>query len=214
MGAGAMENTMRLKVLGAASIAAIAMVACAKKDDAKTAEIVSEETATAAAADEAAVADATAEAADVYAAPATIDLASVRTKDALTSASDTAFAQADADANGALSQTEFYALAALMAPAPAVETIVDATVDAAVGAAAEATDAVVGDMAAEVVTEEPTMDSAALDASFAAIAGADANLTTDDLRAAYLSRFDAADANLDGALDDAEAETFKAANLF
>ncbi len=181
---------MRLKVLGAASIAAIAMVACAKKDDAKTAEIVAEETATAAAADEAVVADATAEAADVYATPATIDLASVRTKDALTAASDTAFAQADADANGALSQTEFYALAALMAPAPAVETIVDATVDAAVGPPPRRPMRSLAKSPPKSFSEEPTMDSASLDASFAAIAGADASLTTDDLRAAYLSRFE------------------------
>lgn len=219
---------MRLKVLGAASIAAIAMVACAKKDETKAADAAvteaaaTAETADAAAAEVAAVAP---ETTDVYAAP-TLDIASVRTKDALTAAADAAFAQADADANGALSQTEFYSLAALLAPSATSDAAVDATVDAAAGVAVDATESVVGDVAGapageaaadaavDIVAEEPAADAGMLDASFATIAGADASLSTDDLRAAFLSRFDAADANLDGSLDDAEAETFKAAKLF
>jgi hypothetical protein len=229
MGAGPKEKTMRLKVLGAASIAAIAMVACAKKDETKAADAAAEavavETTEAAPAEVAVAPDAT----DVYAAP-TIDIASARTKDALTSAADAAFAQADTDANGSLSQTEFYSLAALLTPAATAETSVDAAVDATVEAAAEvavdATGAVVGEVAgapagdaaaeavAGIVGEEPAVDAGALDASFATIAGADASLSTDDLRAALLSRFDAADVNLDGSLDEAESETFKAAKLF
>lgn len=210
---------MNLKLLGAASIAAIAIVACAKKDETKTVdatvaaeEVVADETASIAE-------DAAVEAVDVYAAPATIDLASVRTKDELTAAADAAFAQADADADGSLSQTEFFALASILAP-----TVSDSVVETAVDAvdAVDAAAAVVGEGAAEaavdavdaVVAEEAVADATTLDASFASVAGADSSLTTDDLRSAFLSRFDAADANLDGALDDVEAEAFKAAKLF
>jgi len=209
---------MRLKLLGAASIAAIAIVACAKKDETKAVDAV-------VAADEVVADEATSEATDaavaatdVYAAPASIDLASVRTKDALTAAADAAFVQADADADGSLSQTEFHALASILAPA-AGETVVDTAVDAA----ADVAGAIVGDVALEpaaeaavdaVAAEAAVADAATLDESFASIAGADSSLTTDDLRSAFLSRFDAADANLDGALDDAEAEAFKAAKLF
>jgi hypothetical protein len=225
MGVGPMEKKMRLAVLGAASIVAIALAACAKKDETKTAEAPAVEEAVAAVAE---ATDAAAEAADVYAAPVEVDLASVRTKDALTVAADTAFAQADADQNGSLSQTEFYSLAAMFAPAAAetvVDTVTDVAADAASGAAADAT-AVVGEVAgapageavAEVVegvaTEEPSADASALDASYATLSGGDASLTSDELRAAFLSRFDAADVNLDGSLDEAEAQTFKAAKLF
>ncbi len=213
-----MEKIMRLKVLGAASIAAIAIVACAKKEETKAvdAAVVAEEVVADETTSEAA--DAAVAAVDVYAAPATIDLASVRTKDALTAAADAAFAQADADADGSLSQTEFYALAAILAPAPS-ETVVDAAADVA----ADVADAVVGDVALEpaaeavvdaVAAEASVEEATTLDASFASVAGADSSLTTDDLRSAFLSRFDAADTNLDGALDDAEAEAFKAAKLF
>lgn len=211
-----MEKIMNLKLLGAASIAAIAIVACAKKDETKAVdaavaaeEVVADETASVAE-------DAAVEAVDVYAAPATIDLASVRTKDELTAAADAVFAQADADADGSLSQTEFYALASILAP-----TVSDSVVETAVDAV-DAAAAVVGDVAGEaavdavdaVVADEAVADATTLDASFATVAGADSSLTTDDLRSAFLSRFDAADVNLDGALDDAEAEAFKAAKLF
>lgn len=206
---------MRMTMFGAASLAAIALAACAKKEAAAPETPAVEE----AAVDETAadVSDAAAEAADVYAAPSAVDLSTVRTKDALTAASDAAFAQVDADASGSLSQTEFYALASLMAPAPVEEEAVDVlgdtgaevAADAAGPAAEAAVEAVDG-----VVTEEPTADSSALDASFASIAGADASLTADDLRAAFLARFDAADVNLDGTLDDAESATFTAAQLF
>lgn len=209
---------MNMKVLGAASLAALALVACAKKE-AATAEPPAADAAVAetTAAD---VTDAAAQAADVYAAPAMVDLAAVRTKEALTAAADAAFKQVDADADGALSQTEFYALAALMAPAEPVEASVEDVYETAAEAAAEAAPAV-SDVAAETVDaaeaalpEEPTMDSSSLDASFAAISGADASLSPDDLRAALLVRFDAADANLDGALDDAESAAFAVQRLF
>lgn len=219
---------MKLTVLGAASIAAMALVACAKKET-KTEETATAETTAAADTAEAApadiIADAAPETTDVYAG-STVDLGSVRTKDALTAASDAAFAQADADANGSLSQTEFYSLAALMTPAEAADTVVDTAVDAAAGAVADAAGAAVGEVAgapagdaaeavvAGVAGEPAAADTKMLDASYATIAGADASLTTDDLRAAFLSRFDAADVNLDGSLDDAEAATFKSAMLF
>lgn len=205
---------MKLTVLGAASVAVIALVACAKKEEAKTAETVPSavEAASPAATDAAApdVAEVAPEASDVYAS-ASVDLASLRTKEALTVAADTAFAQADADADGSLSLPEFYSLASIMAPAPAADA---ADADIVGEVAGEPTAEAAAEAAGEIVAEEPTQDAAALDASFATIAGADAALSTDDLRAAFLSRFDAADANLDGSLDDAEAEAFKAAGLF
>ncbi len=221
MGDGPMEKTMKMKVLGAASIAALVLVACAKKEDTTVlAETPAVEDMATADSAEIAAADATdygAEEADVYAAPAAVDLNSVRTKDALAAAADAAFAQADSDADGSLSQTEFYSLATMMAPA--ADAMFDDAVDAGAGMAADAAgdiaDAPIGDAPIDgVVAEEPMTDATALDASYATIAGADASLTTEDLRAAFLSRFDAADANLDGSLDDAEAESFKAAKLF
>lgn len=193
---------MKMKVLGAASLAVLALVACAKKEasEAPAVETAANET------EAPDVSDAAAEAADVYAAPAAFDLATVRTKDALTAAADAAFRQVDADASGSLSPTEFYALAALWAPAAPVEDAVEDVYDPA---AADAVDAV--DTA---LSEEPSADSTALDESYASIAGADANLTSDDLRAALLARFDTADVNLDGALDETESAAFAGARLF
>jgi len=209
---------MNMKVLGAASLAALALVACAKKE-AATAEPPAADAAVAdtAAAD---VTDEAAEAADVYATPVVVDLATVRTKEALTAAVDTAFKQVDADADGALSQTEFYALAALMASAAPVEPVVEDVYETAAEAASDAAPAVselaadAADAAENALPEEPTADSSSLDASFAAISGGDASLSSDDLRAALLARFDAADVNLDGALDDAESAAFAAQRLF
>ena len=211
---------MNMNFLGAASLAAIALVACAKKEAAPTAPAVEETAAVTDAVESAADADALA--ADVYEAPATIDLASIRTKEGLTTASDAAFSQVDADADGALSANEFYSLAALMAPAAAVEGVVEDAADAMSGTvdavAGEVAPATVADAAAAtadaVLPEEPTADASSIDASFAAIAGDDGSLSKDDLRAAFLSRFDAADANLDGTLDDAESASFAVANLF
>lgn len=205
---------MKLKALGAASLAAIALVSCAKKETA-TSEVP-------AAVDETVVSDeasdAVAEAADVYAAPAAFDLATLRTKDALTAAADAAFAQSDADADGSLSQIEFYALAALMTPEIVAETAVEPVSEVAVDVFAEGAVAPAAEIAADaaesVLSEEPSADSTSLDASFASIAGADANLTSDDLRAAILARFDAADVNLDGTLDEVESAAFTAAQLF
>lgn len=197
---------MRLKVLGAASIAAITLIACAKKDETATADATAptEETTAADATDETvADADVAADATDVYAAPPAFDLATVRTKDALTAAADAAFAQADADADGSLSQTEFYSLAAMMAPA--AEQMADSAADAVEGAVDETVDGVV---------DETAPADSSLDASYATLAGADASLTVDDLRSALLARFEAADTNLDGALDDAEAASFHVAELF
>ena len=225
---------MNFRVLGVMTLAAIALAGCAKKEASPAESPITEEGAfvdeeAAAAADAAAEAApsaaaspsaaaaaiiypfgvpvaAAAEAADVYAAPAGLDLAAVRTKDELTAAADSAFAQADADSDGSLSQTEFYALAALMTPAAPVEEVVDDVYETAAPDAVDAVDA--------TLPEEPSADSSALDESYAAIAGADGQLTEDDLRAALIVRFDEADANLDGALDESEAAAFAQARLF
>jgi hypothetical protein len=198
-----------MRVLGAASIAAIALVACAKKEDTTAVEDTATAEETAAVEADAAEATAT-EPADVYAAP-TVDLASVRTKDDLNAVADSAFGQADADADGAISQTEFYTLASMLTPVAETTAVESPDAgDAAVDATAET-----APETADVAAEEPAADvTGSLDASYAALAGADATLTADDLRAALLARFDAADANLDGALDDAEAATFNTAKLF
>lgn len=196
---------MNFRVLGVMTLAAIALAGCAKKEASPAESPITEEGAFV---DEeaAAAADAAAEAADVYAAPAGFDLAAVRTKDELSAAADSAFAQADADSDGSLSQTEFYALAALMTPAAPVEEVVDDVYETAAPDAVDAVDA--------TLPEEPSADSSALDESYAAIAGADGQLTEDDLRAALIVRFDEADANLDGALDESEAAAFAQARLF
>lgn len=200
---------MNKPVLGAISMAALAAVACAKKESAAPDP---------AAAVEEAVAgdptlDAAAEAADVYAAPVSFDLASIRSKEALGATADAAFAAADSDADGSLSLTEFYALAALMAPEVAADSAVDGATEVMTDVFAEGAEAEI-QVVDEVIAEEPSADSSALDASYAAIAGADGRLTADDLRAAFLAKFDAADANLDGALDDGESAVFAAASLF
>ena len=197
---------MVMRGLGVALLAAMALPGCARKEAA---------TAEAPAADEAAIvdeaaADAAAEAADVYAAPAAFELAAIRTKDALTAAADAAFVQVDADASGALSQTEFYALAALMAPVE--DDVVEDVYETAADDAQLPADAI--DAPDSALPEEPSADSSALDQSYAAMAGADGNLTSEDLRAALIARFDAADANLDGALDETESASFAGAPFF
>lgn len=215
---------MNVKFLGAASLAAIALVACTKKE----AEAPAAETTVAEPAAEAVEPAAEVETTDVYAAPAAFDLGALRTKDALTSATDAVFAKADADANGALSNVEFYSLAAMVQPTvEAVETTVEAGVEAVTDAGAEAAGAVAGEVAgstagAEVAatvdgalgTEPAATDNAALDASFATLAGEDASLSADEVKNAFVASFDAADVNADGALDDAEVVAFKTAKLF
>lgn len=214
---------MNLRMLGAASVMAIAIVACAKEAETTVAETeATPETAAAAPADDEATL-AAAPADDVYGATAEVDIDSVRTKDALTEMANAAFADADTDQDGSLTQPEFYVLAAMLEP----ETAVDATADAGVGMTEDAADAMgegdaedamtdeaTGDDGADLASVEPMTDDSSLDASYATIAGGDASLTVEDLRTALLSRFDAADANLDGMLDDAEAASFQSASLF
>lgn len=190
--------------VGAAALAA-ALAACAEKaPDSSASE----------AADKVPVADTSidlsdeaAEAADVFAAPFEFDLASIRTKEALTAAADAAFNQADGDGDGALTPTEFYALAALLAPSAPVEGPVDTITD--VFSEEGGVEAVV-----EALPEEPIAGVSPLDESYAAITGADGALTADDLRTAFATKFDAADENLDGALDDAESAALVAGELF
>jgi hypothetical protein len=218
---------MNVKLLGAASLAAMALVACTKKEaEAPAAEApVAVETEPAVEAVEPVV---EAETTDVYAAPTSFDLGALRTRDALTAATDSVFAKADADANGSLSNVEFYSLAALVQPTvEAVETTVDSAVEMVTDAGANAAGAMVGEVAGEKAgdaaaatvdgalgTEPAATDNAALDASFKTLSGDDASLSLDEVRNAFLASFNAADVNADGSLDDAEVIAFKTAKLF
>lgn len=198
---------MRMSVIGAAFLAAAALASCSKN----SADALADD-----AADNAPVADTSidlsgeaAEAVDVYAAQFEFDLSTIRTREALDAAADAAFLQADADHDGALTLHEFYALAALLAPAAPVEGAVDTITDVFAESGAGSIEA-----AEETFPEEPVADASALDDGFAEIAGDDGILTADDLRAAFGEKFEAADANSDGALDDAESAALVSAQLF
>lgn len=197
---------MRKSATGAALLAAAALASCAKN----TADAAADK-----AAENAPIADTSidlsgeaAEAADVYAAQFEFDLSTIRTREALGAATDAAFSQADADGDGTLTLHEFYALAALLAPAAPVEGAVDTITDVFAESGAGAIEA-----AEETFIEEPVADASALDEGFARIAGVDGILTVDDLRAAFAAKFEAADANSDGALDDAESAALVTAQL-
>jgi hypothetical protein len=198
---------MRMSAIGAAFLAAAALASCSKNDA---------ETAADNAAENAPIADTSidlsgeaAEAVDVYAAQFEFDLSTIRTKEALNAAADAAFTQADADGDGALTLHEFYALAALLAPAAPVEGAVDTITDVFAESGAGAIEA-----AEETFPEEPVADASALDDGFAIIAGDDGILTMGDLQAAFAAKFDSADANSDGTLDDAESASLVSAQLF
>jgi hypothetical protein len=192
----------------AAVIAAAPLAGCdrfQKKAEAPVEEVV------AISPEEQAAADAAAEAADVYAPPQLASVGAARTEDELRSAAATAFGDADSDGNGLLDKTEFYSLAALLAPTlDAIETsddvfseepsVLDAPLDAIEAPAAEET----LDNAAQ----------AALDAFYAEIAGDDGLISAAEIETALLARFAQADEDSDGGLNDLESENFRSMRLF
>jgi len=162
-------------------------------------------------AEEQAAADAAAEAGDVYAPPPLASVGAARTEDELRSAAAIAFADADTGDDGALNKTEFYTLAALLAPTlEAIETTDDvfseepSVLDAQV------------DPADPALGEEPLDDDAqaSLDRAFAAIAGDDGKISLAEIEKALLAKFAQADEDGDGGLNDLESENFRSMRLF
>lgn len=199
---------MNKSMLSAITLAALALAACAKEE--KSSPAAPETTIAADPAAPTAESDLEARSADVYAVPASADLSAVRTKEDLAIAADAAFEQADFDADGTLSLTEFYNLAAILTPVAAVEDISEtdqASIDPISGEA-------ISETADPAMTDEAAADTSALDARFAALSGSDGLLTPDELRAALAVQFDAADQDFDAALNDDESQAFLAATIF
>jgi hypothetical protein len=231
---GLKETDMRLAYLGAASIAAIALIACAKKDETKTAPAapVTETGAPAATGANETMPAETAAAPESYepevSAPTddvVTNFAAVRTKAQLTTLADANFTKADVNDDGMLSKPEFYAFAAMTDPGFYGRAAISDAAGAAAGKAADVAGSAVGGaagaqagaMASEAISpaaQQASAETARLDQSYVTIAGSNPGVTNGDLNAALISRFDAADANQDGVLDDAEAKAYEAANLF
>lgn len=161
--------------------------------------------------EEQAAADAAAEAGDVYAPPPLASVGAARTEAELRSAAALAFDDADAGDDGALDKTEFYTLAALLAPTlDAIETTDD--VFSEEPSVLEApVDAVDPAMAEEPLDNEA---QASLDAAFAAIAGEDGEIALVEIENALLAKFAQADEDGDGGLNDLESENFRSMRLF
>lgn len=246
---------MKIRLLGAASLAALALAvaACAKdetkyaEDDTATTESTTTDSTTAtdsyAANDPAATDTATPSAADPYATPSTtaspttgalaageqptgassqygvttagevIEIAEINTKtDAERVASD-AFDKADANGDGKLDKAEYVMIAMganefRSASSPIDETQEGVgegdmdTGDAAVDSTAPA------DPSMPATAETATVDETSVEPAFAEAAGADNELTKDELRTAFLARFDTADADKDQQLSETERQTF------
>ena len=108
-----------------------------------------------------------------------------------------AFQMADANGDGVLDQEEYLtiAMAAESGLAEAAPALEQGEVD--IGAP-------------EQQIRAAEADASAVEAAFAEIAGETGEATKDDLRAAFLARFEQADADGDGQLDEEERLTFAA----
>jgi len=132
-----------------------------------------------------------------------VAIADVRVKSDAEEAASTAFEQADANGDGMLDRSEYMTVAmsaegdAGMAPStPALpgETV-DPTVEPSTTPGS---------------TQTAEAGSATVDTAFAEAAGDDSILSKEELRAAFLARFDEADADGDAQLSDEEQMTFAA----
>lgn len=237
---------MKIRLLGAASLAALALgVAACAKDETKYAEndTATTESTTTTTTDSYAANDPAATAADPYETPGTtaspttgalaageqptgassqygvttagevIQIADISTKtDAERVASD-AFDKADANGDGKLDKAEYVMIAMGANEFRSASSAIDDTQegigegdmdtgDAAVDSTAPA------DPSMPTTAETATVDETSVEPVFAEAAGVDNELTKDELRAAFLARFDTADADKDQQLSETERQTF------
>lgn len=131
-----------------------------------------------------------------------IAIADVRVKSDAEEAASTAFDQADANGDGMLDRSEY--LTVMMSADP--------NVAAAPGMPGETADEMTAPSAtAPGAAQAAEADAAAaVDTAFAEAAGDDSVMSKDELRAAFLARFDEADADGDAQLSDEEQQTFAA----
>ncbi len=132
----------------------------------------------------------------------TVAIADIRVKSDAEEAASTAFEQADANGDGMLDRSEYMTVAmsaegdASAVPAtPAMPGEVDPTAEPSPAPGAAQTAAA---------------DPATVDTAFAEAAGDDSIMSKEELRAAFLARFDEADADGDAQLSDEEQMTFAA----
>jgi|GEM_PF-1828240 len=142
----------------------------------------------------------------------------VKSKDDISLITDSAFEKADVDGNGALDRTEFATLSlaaagedpsVISSVLTQVEDKAEEIVQGVTGADAE-TEYDSGIDAGVSVPSGEAAQVAALDEDFAESAGDDAAMTKEELRAAFLARFEKADVNENEQLETEESEVFAA----
>ena len=140
----------------------------------------------------------------------------VRSKDDVTLITDSAFEKADLNGDGSLDRTEFATLSlAAAGEDPSVistvltkaEEVASDMVDGVTGAEA---DSETGVDAGTAMPAEEAAQVAALEEDFVESAGDDAAMTKEELRAAFLARFEKADVNENEQLETEESEVFAA----
>lgn len=145
--------------------------------------------------------------------PAAIEavaIADIRIESDAERAAETAFGAADANGDGMLDRAEYMTVAISAEPAQSVPGIVD-PVDPATGATvAEAPPIDGATPEGDTLVATDPVDPVMVDAAFAAAAGPDGELTEEELRSAFLARFEQADADGDAELSDEERMTFAA----
>ncbi len=130
------------------------------------------------------------EAAGTLASLSTMSLADVRRKDDIALVTEASFLQADGDGDGVLSLAEFAEMTGLGVKEGAGLSNAAGKVDNALGDAAG------------------LVENAIVDQTFALAAGVDGEMTKDELREVFLARFEEADTNENGELEDDERIMF------
>ena len=140
----------------------------------------------------------------------------VRSKDDVTLITDSAFEKADLNGDGSLDRTEFATLS--LAAAGEDPSVISTVLTKAEETASDMVGGVTGaeadsetdvDAGAAMPAEEAAQ-VAALEEDFVESAGDDAAMTKEELRAAFLARFEKADVNENEQLETEESEVFAA----
>lgn len=131
-----------------------------------------------------------------------VAIADIRVKSDAEEAASTAFEQADANGDGMLDRSEY------MTVAMSAES--DASTVPATPAMPGEADTTAQPSATSSAMQNAAADPATVDTAFAEAAGDDSILSKEELRAAFLARFDEADVDGDAQLSDEEQMTFAA----
>ncbi|MEQ8936190.1 MAG: hypothetical protein RIE56_10410 [Amphiplicatus sp.] len=132
-----------------------------------------------------------------------VAIADIRVKSDAEEAASTAFEQADANGDGMLDRSEYITVAMSAESDPSIASSTSAVSGEIVDPTAESS-------ITPGATQTATADSATVDTAFAEAAGDDSILSKEELRAAFLARFDEADVDGDAQLSDEEQMTFAA----